>query len=77
MIDGDYMEGFPLNFGVNAGNSVLQHPLYLKWNTRSISYINDNKATLKTDIFGVMATNDNMPILWFLTSLYRIVKDLA
>jgi len=71
------MEGFPLNFGVNNGNSVLQHPLYLKWNTRTISYINTNKTTLKDDIFAVMATNDNMPIIWYLTSLYRIVADLS
>jgi len=71
------MAGYPLNFGVNAGNSVLQHPLYLKWNTRTISYINDNKTTLKADIFAIMATNDNMPIIWYLTSLYRIVADLS
>ena len=77
MISGDYMEGYPLNFGVNAGNSVLQHPLYLKWNTKIISNIHDTKASLKTDIFAIMATNDNMPILWYLTSLYRIVADLS
>ena len=71
------MAGYPLNFGVNAGNSVLNHPLYLKWNTRTISTINSSKETLKTDIFAIMATNDNMPIIWYLTSLYRIVADLA
>jgi len=71
------MNGFPLNFGVNAGNSVLNHPLYLKWNTRTISTINSSKETLKQDIFNIMATNDNMPIIWYLTSLYRIVADLS
>jgi len=71
------MAGFPLNFGVSGGNSVLKHPLYLKWNIRTIEGIDDAKAQLKADIFGVMATNDNMPILWYLTSLYRIVKDLS
>jgi hypothetical protein len=71
------MAGYPLNFGVNSGNSVLQHPLYLKWNTQTISKLNDNKETLKTDIFAIMATNDNMPIIWYLTSLYRIVADLS
>jgi len=71
------MAGYPLNFGVNAGNSVLNHPLYLKWNMQDIEYVNDNKTALKADIFKIMATNDNMPILWYLTSLYRIVKDLA
>lgn len=77
MIGGDCMEGFPLNFGVSGGNSVLNHPLYLKWNVRTIQYLDDNKAALKADIFGVMATNDNMPILWYLSSIYRIIADLA
>ena len=77
MIGGDYMAGYPLNFGVNSGNSVLKHPLYMKWNMRQIGQINENKAQLKEDIFNVMATNDNMPIIWYLTSLYRIVADLA
>ncbi len=77
MISGDYMAGFPLNFGVSGGDSVLNHPLYLKWNTKTISYIDGEKTTLKADIFAVMATNDNMPILWYLTSLYRIVADLS
>ena len=71
------MAGYPLNFVVNAGNSVLNHPLYLKWNTRTISTINSTKETLKQDIFNIMATNDNMPIIWYLTSLYRIVADLS
>jgi hypothetical protein len=67
------MVGYPINFHVNAGHSVLKHPLYLKWNIRTIEYVNDNKAALKADIFQVMATNDNMPILWYLVSLYRTV----
>ena len=71
------MAGFPLNFGVNAGNSVLQHPLYLKYNTKTLSHINENKTTLRADILAIMATNDNMPIIWYLTSLYRIVADLS
>jgi hypothetical protein len=71
------MVGYPINFHVNAGHSVLKHPLYLKWNIRTIEYVNDNKAALKADIFQVMATNDNMPILWYLVSLYRTVGDLS
>jgi len=71
------MAGYPINFHVSAGNPVLKHPLYLKWNIRTIEYVIDNKATLKTDIMGVMATNDNMPVLWYLNSLYRIVNVLA
>ena len=71
------MAGYPLSFGVTSGNSVLKHPLYLKWNTKTISYVNTEKTTLKADIFGIMATNDNMPIIWYLTSLYRIVADLS
>ena len=71
------MAGFPYYFHVNAGNSILKHPLYLKWNIRTIEHIDDNKAALKADIFQVMATNDNMPILWYLVSLYRTIGDLS
>ena len=71
------MAGFPYYFHVSAGNSILKHPLYLKWNIRDIAYVDDNIAELKADIFRVMATNDNMPILWYLMSLYRTVGDLA
>ena len=71
------MAGYPINFHVSAGNSVLKHPLYLKWNIRTIENVYDNKATLKADIFQVMATNDNMPILWYLMSLYRTVGHLG
>jgi hypothetical protein len=71
------MAGFPYYFHVSAGSSVLKHPLYLKWNIRTIENVYDNKATLKADIFQVMATNDNMPILWYLMSLYRTVGHLG
>ena len=71
------MVGFPYYFHVNDGNSILKHPLYLKWNIRDIAYVDDNIAELKADIFRVMATNDNMPILWYLMSLYRTIGDLA
>ena len=71
------MAGFPYYFHVNDGSSILKHPLYIKWNIRTIEYVYDNKAALKADIFQVMATNDNMAILWYLMSLYRTVGSLA
>ena len=61
------MVGFPQFFQVNSGNSVLQHPLYLKYNVKTLGSI--DTTGLKTDLAAVMATNDNMGIIWYLSNL--------
>ena len=61
------MVGYPQFFQVPAGNSVLQHPLYLKYNVQKITSI--DTASLKNDLGQVMATNDNMSIIWYLSNL--------
>ena len=68
------MVGFNTYFHVNASNAVLKHPLYLKYNIRTLDYIKQNMDTeLANDLKAVMATNDNMAIIWYLTSLMRTI----
>ena len=68
------MEGYGSFFHVRVGNPVLKHPLYLKYNIRSLDYIKQNMDTeLANDLKAIMATNDNMAIIWYLTSLMRTI----
>ena len=61
------MVGFPQFFQVNSGNSILGHPLYLKYNVKTLTSI--DTAGLKTDLGAIMATNENMGIIWYLSNL--------
>ena len=74
------MVGFPEFFHVNAGHPVLRHPLYLKWNTYTALQIEENLSDaiswkkVKDDLVGIMLTNDNMPIIWYLRNILRIAE---
>ena len=73
------MVGFPQYFHVNAGHPVLQHPLYLKYNVLSIDEIaaldNFNGfKELSSTLNSIMRTNDNMPIIWYLSTLLEAGK---
>jgi hypothetical protein len=73
------MVGFPQYFHVNAGHPVLQHPLYLKYNVLSLDEIGALEnfkgfKELATEINRIMRTNDNMPIIWYLTNLLEAGK---
>ena len=76
------MVGFPYHFHVNAGNPVLQHPLYLKYNVLSIDAIaqlngGQGIKDLVTEISLIMQTNDNMAILWYLRNLLKTARELG
>jgi len=72
------MVGFPEFFHVNSGHPVLQHPLYLKWNTYTALEIEESLSVtwkqVKEDLTGIMMTNDNMPIIWYLRNILNIAK---
>ena len=75
------MVGFPYYFHVNAGHPVLQHPLYLRYNVLSIEEIQmlDGGQGLKNlvnEISGIMQTNDNMAILWYMRNLFKTIQEL-
>ena len=68
------MVGFPEYFHVPDGSKILKHPLYLKYNITNLGDINyDN---VKADLAKVMATNDNMGIIWYLSSLIEVRNRL-
>lgn len=69
------MAGFPEFFHVNAGNPVLKHPIYLKYNTIDMESI--NSTDVKNDLKAIMMTNDNGAIVWYLCWLIDVGKRLA
>jgi len=66
--------GFPYYFHVNAGNPVLEHPLYQKYNMLRLEDIEDG-AVIQS-LSAIIPTNDNMPIIWYLSSLLAVLKSL-
>lgn len=69
------MAGFSEYFRVNEGSPILQHPLYLKYNTQNLGDIEINNV--KADLAKIMATNDNMGIIWYLSNLIEARNRLA
>ena len=75
------MVGFPYFFHVNSGHPVLKHPLYLKYNTLSLEAIaqldgGNGFKVLINEMAGIMQTNDNMPILWYMRTLEKTAREL-
>jgi len=69
------MAGFSEYFRVNEGSPILQHPLYLKYNTITIGDI--DKEAVQNDLSDIMATNDNMGVIWYLSNLIEAKNRLA
>lgn len=69
------MVGFSEYFRVNEGSPILQHPLYLKYNITSIGDL--DKDSIQNDLSKIMATNDNMGIIWYLSNLIEAINRLA
>jgi len=69
------MVGFSEYFRVNEGSPILQHPLYLKYNTINIGDL--EKESIQNDLSNIMATNDNMGIIWYLSNLIEAINRLA
>ena len=70
------MVGFPKFFHVNAGHPVLKHPLYLKYNTKTLLELDDDDMfeQLRKDMLEIMLTNDNMAIIWYLSNVYAFAR---
>jgi len=54
-------------------NSILTHPLYLKWSQLSFEGILNDLNALKTDLKAVEANMDNLAIVSYLSTLLRVV----
>lgn len=76
------MEGFSYFFHVRAGNAVLKSPLYQKYNMltlEQIAQLNGGQGfkDLQNEMATMIQTNDNMPILWYLRTIYKTAKELG
>ena len=69
------MVGFSEYFRVNEGSPILQHPLYLKYNTTTIGDL--DRESIQNDLSNIMATNDNMGIIWYLSNLIEAINRAA
>ena len=69
------MQGTPINWDISPGNtSVLLHPLYQKYATTPISEITAAAPVLKTDLGLVIPTQENAPIIAYLSWLVRLTQ---
>ena len=66
------MIGYPQFFVVPEGHNILKHPLYLKYNLTTIGSLDPDGV--KADLAGIMATNDNMGIIWYLSNLIDAIN---
>ena len=76
------MVGYPRYFQVPAGDAVLKHPLYLKYNGYSVYEIGQfeggqGKKNLINEMENIMVNIDNMAILWFLQNLLELMNLLG
>lgn len=53
-------------------NSILTHPLYLKWSQNTLTAVKAGLVPLKADVGGIDANMDNLQIVAYLTTLIRI-----
>jgi len=67
--------GSPINWGVNAGSSLLRQPLYLKYSQTAFTDL--NATTIKNDIKSALASNESSELVAYLCWLLRVVTLIA
>jgi len=66
------MAGTPINWDISVGNSILNHPLYIEYNNKTVQDLLVILPLLKADLAGIMVTRDNAPIIAYLSWLLRL-----
>jgi hypothetical protein len=56
-----------------GSSAILTHTLYVKWSQLTIEQIASGAAGLKTDLKGIIANQDNLEIISYLSTLLRAV----
>jgi len=64
--------GYPINWALPAGSSIVNHPLYLKYSSSNFSDITTDDVV--GDLGNVMATANNAEICAYLAWLIRTVQ---
>jgi hypothetical protein len=71
------VNGYPINWALPSGSKLQQHPLYIKYSSKTIATIIAELANLKTDLSGVTANSENVEIAAYLSWLVRTVNLAA
>jgi len=69
--------GFPINFEVSEDSAIFTHPLYVKWSTTTIGTALAQKIDLMQDLAAIYPNVDTQEILAYLTSILRILNQMA
>ena len=64
------MNALPITY--LGDESILTHPLYLKWSQNTLANVKAALAPLKTDLGNVEANMNNLDIIAYLSTLIRI-----
>ena len=68
------VNGYPINWALPSGSKLQQHPLYIKYSSKTIATITAELAQLKTDMGGITANSENVEITAYLSWLVRTVN---
>ena len=70
------VQGYPINFGASPGNRrLMEHPLYIKYSNSTYGAI--NAVDVKADLNGVLATAETAEVVFYLSSLLRVLELVA
>tara|TARA_R110000824_G_scaffold90844_1_gene221605 strand:+ start:369 stop:575 length:207 start_codon:yes stop_codon:yes gene_type:complete len=61
-----------LSINYLGDQSILTHPLYVKWSVQTLGDIKTALAAVKNDVNGIDANMDNLAITSYLLTLIRI-----
>ena len=71
------VNGYPINWALPAGSKLQQHPLYIKYSSKTIATVTAELAQLKTDLAGITANSENVEVAAYLSWLVRTVNLAA
>ena len=54
------VNGYPINWALPSGSKLQQHPLYIKYSSKTIATIIAELANLKADLSGVTYTGASL-----------------
>ena len=67
------VNGYPINWALPAGSKLQQHPLYIKYSSKTMILIFHDLPILQQDLGNVTANSENVEIAAYLSWLIRCV----
>jgi len=65
------MVGYDINWRANAGDSLLTHPIYLKYSNKTIQGLADAQSDILADLQSQKCRQENQEIISYLVWLQR------